>query len=259
MKELVFVSDIGNSTISFGVFSSDTLIAKTSIPTKGSELDQIKSTIFKMVKEAKLEGETFKGGLISSVVPNLSRIVQIAINSVINIEIPIMDKRYNSLVNVNVDNKDEIGGDLLADILGATTYYKAPLLIVDVGTITKFLLIDETNTFVATNFFPGMGLSMNVMGEKTALLPELEIKKPNQYMGTNTIDAMESGLYYGTIHMIEGYLNRLNKEYEGRITPVLTGGYSSLIKDSLSSFIYDNDLTLKGILCLYRKGLANGL
>ena len=157
-----------------------------------------------------------------------------------------MDERYNSLLKIRIDNPKELGGDLLSDI-------------VDLGTITKFLLINEKGEFIGTNFFPGLGLCSDLMSEKTALLTKVDNIKPHEkYMGTNTPSSMENGLYYGMIHMIEGYKNKLKNDYPN-LNLILTGGYSILLKDSLHDFIYDKDLTLKGIKTLYRKGIKNGL
>ena len=259
MKDLVFIVDIGNTAIAFAIFNGDELLATSKILTHESELDDIKNAVEKLVLEANVDASSFKGGLISSVVPNISRLVQIAVQSVINFEIPIMDQSFNSLVKMRVDNNDEVGGDLRADVIGATSTYKSPILIVDLGTITKFLLIDETGTFIKTNFFPGIGLCREMMSEKTSLLPKInESDRIPPFMGTNTIDAMEGGLYYGHVNMIVGYENKLKEEYKN-ITLVLTGGYGEVLQKSLPNFIYDKDLTLKGILALYRKGVKNGL
>ena len=258
MKEYIFVCDIGNTSISFGVFSDETLLCKSKVLTS-SKLDEMIDAIKKMVKDHSLEEITFSGGLISSVVPTISRLVQIAIESVVHALIPIMDAKYNSLVKIAVDNKEEVGGDLLADIAFAISKYQGPTLIVDLGTITKMLFVDENNVFSGANFFPGFDLCKNVMGEKTALLPELnKNQKPLKYFGSNTLDAMNAGLYFGTLNMIVGYKNHLKEKYT-KINLLLTGGYSSLLKDDLADFIYDEDLTLKGVLTLYRLGEKNGL
>ncbi len=257
MKEYLFFADIGNTSTSFGVFEDDVLIAKTSVLTK-SELDIFKGAIEKMIQKHRLEKTWFVGGLISSVVPNVSRLVQIAIESALHFIVPVMGKRYNSLVKTNVDNKDEIGGDLLADVAFANEEGMSPCLVVDLGTITKFLLIDEKQTFIATNFFPGVRLLEEDLSTKTALLPEASLlKKPHGYLGTNTVDAMEGGLYFGNLHMIEGYINNLKKEYPN-LKILLTGGYAKVFKDDLKDFIFDEDVTLKGIKSLYRLGVKHG-
>lgn len=256
--EYLFVSDIGNTTITFGVFKDDKLIAKTSILTYESQIDSMKEAINKMISDNHLEDAWFSGGLISSVVPNLSRLVQIAIEASIHVLLPIMGKRYSTLVKMNVDDPSEVGGDLLADVSYVIEDFKGPSLIVDLGTISKILLTDENKAFVATNFFPGVKLCAKMMTEKTALLPEAVLKeKPNSYMGKNTLDAMKGGLYYSTLHMIEGYEKTLKEKYNN-INLILTGGYASVFKEDLKDFICDEDVTLKGIKTLYRLGVKNG-
>mgnify|MGYP002523692448 CR=1 FL=1 len=259
MDKLLFIVDIGNTTINFAIFEGENIISSKKILTSGSELDDIKKTVIEVVKDAKKENTIFDGGLISSVVPRISRLVQIAINNVINKEIPIIDKRYNSFVKMDITCKDEVGSDLLADLAAANELYSYPALIVDLGTITKFLFINENGEFTHTNFFPGMGLCSSIMSDKTALLPKVEVaEKEIKFMGTNTIEAMESGLYMGHVFMIQGYVDELKKKYKN-IKFILTGGYASNVYKLLDDFIYDKDLLLKGVKILYEKGVKNGL
>ena len=258
MKELLFIVDIGNSSISFGFFEDEVLLKRCEVASKDAQLDDIRLSLEKFVKDINRQDARFTGGLISSVVPRISRLVQIAVTSVIGIEIPIMDQRYQKLVKIDEKIKDEIGGDILSDIAAASKYYECPALVIDLGTITKFILMDKNATFIATNFFPGVGLCANLMSEKTALLPEIDANSiPDLYMGVDTLSAMNGGLYYGTVHMVEGFAKKLSKEYNLK-SVILTGGYSELIHKSLPEYILDKDLVLKGVLTLFRKAKENG-
>ena len=253
MKDLVFIVDIGNTTISFVVFQDEKILGSNKINTHECELDDIKECVEALVKSTNVDISSFEGGLISSVVPNISRLVQIAVQSVINLELPIIDETFTKYVNLRVDNPKEVGADLLADVAAANKYYPGACFIIDLGTICKFLLLDKNGTFFKTSFFPGMSLSQDSMTNKTALLPPVEAMKelPPDF-GTNTIDAMQSGLYYSYVHMIEGYSRYVEKQYNVSKF-IITGGNSELIRLSFPNFIFDKDLTAKGILTLYRK------
>lgn len=254
MNNNVFIIDIGNTQISFGIFNDDKLLTRGDYSSHNVEIEGFINYVKKVLTESKISYDSFKGGLISSVVPHLSRLIQIAINSVISLEIPILDNRINSFIEMDIDNPSEVGGDILADIVAAKEYYKCPALVVDLGTVTKYIVLDEKGVFIGTTFYPGIEACLDSLSDKTALLPNLkEFNKPKRYLGKNTLEAMESGIYYGTVGGIKGVSEFVKSMFDSSLTYILTGGFSNVIYPSLKDFVFDADLVLKGVNLLYKK------
>ena len=254
MKKLSFIVDIGNTMISYAIFEKEDLLYRGDFSSKNVNIEDFCNEISKLIKDNSIDINEFKGGLISSVVPHLSRLIQIAINSVIKCEIPILTNDINLKVDMDIDNPLEVGGDILADIVATKEYYGYPSLVVDLGTVTKYIVLDENGVFIGTTFYPGIEACLSSLSDKTALLPNLSsFTIPERYLGKNTKEAMESGIYYGTVGGISGVTSFVKSMFKTPIKCILTGGFSNLIYPSLKDFIFDANLILKGVNLLYRK------
>ena len=253
MDNLALMVDVGNSYISFGFFKDGKLEHRLDLESSIMEVANIESPLLIFKEKKGIYLPFIKGGLICSVVPSYNKSIQKAIKKVFNIDLPVMDYSYCYNLKMVVDNPKEVGGDLLSDVIGAKELYGYPCLIFDLGTISKVMVVDKDGTFKGTSFFPGVRVSLESMREKTELLPEVPlVSKPKKLLGNNTLEALESGVYYGTYSMIKEYSSLLEKEIGYPLKKILTGGNASIFKDSLTDFIIDSDLVLKGIYYIYR-------
>lgn len=156
-----------------------------------------------------------------------------------------------------IDRPGEEGADLMANSFAAHTLYGGPLLVIDFGTATTLSLVDGSGNFCGTVIAPGVQLSLRALYQAAAKLPEVAMVKPRNVIGTNTIDSMQSGIFWGYVSMIEGLIQRIKDEnFRGLLSKgfsvVATGGLSSLIAPSCSGITHiDPDLTLKGIAFIY--------
>ena len=154
---------------------------------------------------------------------------------------------------IDIPSPDELGQDLVSDIIGGVSKYGYPLLIVDLGTASKVLYIDERGKFVNCNILPGLGLCRESLAKNASLLPKIELRVPETVLANNTIDAMNTGLVYGHAHMIEGIVSRYEQELNKKIKTVITGGYLNLLKPLFEKdFIIDFNLTMEGIYNIYK-------
>ena len=249
------VIDLGNTSVKYAVFAGEKFICQTKIVIDDKSFLKTKTTLIEMLKENKLEASDFEDAILFSVVPSLNKTIQKFVLSVFKLKTYIFDINDAKKLPEGVPN--EIGSDLLADICGAENFYSAPILIADLGTVTKFIFIGEKKELVGCSFMPGMDASLKSMTKQTELLPKLRIEKPEQAIGRNTIECMKSGVYHSTVASLKHFMNVAKEKYPS-IKTVVTGGYSEVIKEDIGEAIYDPLLTLKGmneIRLILKKGI----
>ena len=251
------IVDIGNSQIEFGIFDDEILVDKVYFETSKLDGEYDAKLLKGLVDKLGLTAADFSGGLIFSVVPHITRLVQILIKGEIGVDIDIFDpKETLKELKANIDNPNEVGQDLIADILGAIHCYGYPIVISDLGTVTKNIIIDKDGVFQGVSFFPGVKTNAKSLSDKTAQLPELEnLTKPELYFGKNTIDAMRSGIYYCHVASVKQFMNKTDEYFGYKFKKVITGGYSKLFANDFEKEKYTVDpiLVLKGMNLIYKK------
>ena len=151
-------------------------------------------------------------------------------------------------IGVNTDNPKEVGADRLVTALGAIKAYPGNLIIIDSGTATTFDVISAQGNFEGGIIAPGINLSVRALHDAAAQLPRIAIKKPNTIVGKNTVEAMQSGIFWGYISLIDGLVRRIKDEYPGDFTVIGTGGVASLFEGSSDTIdVYDQQLTINGL------------
>lgn len=157
-------------------------------------------------------------------------------------------------IEVRLDRPQDAGADRLVNALGARTAYDGALIIIDSGTATTFDIIAADGAFEGGIIAPGINLSMQALHAAAAKLPRVAIAKPDRVIGRDTVSAMQSGVFWGYIDLIDGLVERIKAEYSAPMTVVATGGVVSLF-DGASRTIdhYDPDLTIRGLLAVWRK------
>lgn len=243
------ITDIGNSQIEFAIFDDETLVGKTRFRTSKINSEYDEKLLKNFIKESKIDPKDITGGMIFSVVPHITRLVQIIIKGEIGVELPIFKPSQLKDFKANVDDEAEIGQDLIADIVGAIHEVGAPCVIADLGTVTKNIIIDKDGVFQGVSFFPGLRSNARSLSENTAILPELKkIEKPSNFYGKNTIDAMTSGIYYSHASAIKRFMERTQEEFGYKFNKVITGGYSNILEGEVDkNTLIDPDLVLKGM------------
>ena len=198
--------------------------------------------------------ENISACVISSVVPqsifnlrNLSR-RHLGVDPII-----IGEEGVDVGIGERVDNPEQVGADRLVTTLGAVLRYNGPLIIIDSGTATTFDIVSADKHFEGGIIAPGINLSMRALHEAAAQLPRIEIKKPDSVIGKNTVSAMQAGVFWGYIGLIDGLVRQIQKEDDRDFTVIGTGGVASLF-DGASETIqhYDSQLTIDGLYEVWR-------
>lgn len=166
----------------------------------------------------------------------------------------IVDETSIPGVEVRIDRPSEVGADRLVNTVGAYVKYGGPLIVVDSGTATNFDVVAADGAFVGGIIAPGINLSMQALHTAAARLPRIAIEKPDKVIGTTTVGAMQTGVYWGYVDLIEGLIRRIREEYPEPLKVVATGGISSLFRDNAPSIDYfDPDLTIRGLTEIARR------
>jgi len=160
-------------------------------------------------------------------------------------------------VPVNVPKPSEVGADRLVNAVGAHAHYSGPLIVIDSGTATTFDIVGADGAFEGGIIAPGINLSMKALHEAAAKLPRVAIQKPSQVIGKDTVTAMQSGVFWGYIDLIDGLVERIKGEYGQPMTAIATGGVASLFEGAATRIDhFDSDITIKGLRILYDRNIS---
>ncbi len=253
---MILTADIGNTNITLGVFDGDELVCISRLATqrhRTSEQYAVElSSIFSLEK---IDTESVNGAIISSVVPELTRVFKNAITKVTGCDALVVAAGIKNGLKIKTDNPKELGADLVAGAVGAINQYKLPCLVMDLGTATKISVIDEDGTFVGCTIAPGIGISLDALAMRTSQLPTIELCAPKNPIGTNTIECIRSGIVLGNAAMLDGMADKLEKDLGKPIkTLVATGGLAKeIIECCDKDIVLNKDLVLQGLLAIHRK------
>lgn len=252
---MILTIDIGNTNIVLGGFDDEKLRFISRISTNAKKTDAEYATKLKSILSLYgVDESEVSGAAISSVVPILTQTMANAIKIVFNVKAVIVGPGIKTGINLLADNPAQVGADLICACVAAAKLYTPPVLIIDMGTATKFMLVDESKSFTGVSIMPGVEISLKALTGGAAQLPQISLVPPKKLLGTNTIDCMRSGIIYGNAAMLDGMIDRIGDEVKSEITIVATGGLSrSIIPYCRHDVILDDDLILKGLLIIYNK------
>ena len=253
---MLLTIDIGNTNISLGIFDGDKKVFTSRLATQRERTkDQYAAELLIIFRLNNINAKDIDGSIISSVVPELTDTVLGAVKKVTGIESLILEPGTKTGLKIVNNCHSQVGADLVAASVAAIAKYPLPCLIVDLGTATKIILVDETATFRGCTISAGVKISLDALSQKTSQLPAISLKTPETAIGTNTTDCMLAGTVLGTAAMLDGLCERMEKEFGQKIkSTIATGGYSQeIIKSCYRKMIYDEDLLLDGLKVIFDK------
>lgn len=252
---MILTVDIGNTSISFGVFENESLIYKFKLSSdKNKSADEYASSVRDFLNARNIEPEKIKGAALLSVVPSL-RITIIMVLRSFGITPVVLGSGVKTGINLRVESPSDMGADIVADAVGALSVCEAPVIIVDLGTANTFTVINEKNELCGCAISPGIRLSADALSSSCALLSDVFLESPKTLLGKNTSDSINSGIVWGSALMLDGFINKIKKEYktEKEFTVISSGGLSELIIPLCETEIRNEpDLTLKGLYRIYK-------
>ena len=253
---MILTIDVGNTNITCGVFEGDEIVASFRITTKMPRTsDEYGMILGNLLAQNEIKPSDIKDAIICSVVPNVMHSLQGGLIKYFHITPIVVEAGIKTGIRIVTTNPQQIGADRIADAVGAYEIYGGPVLVIDFGTATTYDFIDEKGAFLGGITAPGIRISAKALWEDAAKLPEIEIKKPANILGKDTITSMQSGLVFGQIGQTEYIINKVKEEVGlSNIKTVVTGGLGRIIANETSAIdVYDPNLTLKGIYLVYKK------
>jgi type III pantothenate kinase len=201
----------------------------------------------------------FNGCIISSVVPQSIFNLRNLARRYLHVEPLVIGENAELGIEVRIDKPSEAGADRLVNAIGAHIAYAGDLIVIDSGTATTFDVIAGDGAFEGGVIAPGINLSMEALHNAAAKLPRVAIQKPQRVVGTDTVGAMQSGVFWGYIGLIEGLIARIKGERDAPLTVVATGGVASLFHGATTAIDhFDSDLTIRGMLEIWRRNTKAG-
>ena len=260
---MILVIDCGNTNTVFALYSYDNSIKKIACwrihNNSKRTADSYYSWLSQMLKLSEIKIDDVTGICIASVVNETLFNIKMFIKKYFKINPLIIDNNILEL-KVNIDNPEEAGADRIVNSFAVKCLNLYPAIVIDFGTATTFDLVGIDGSYNGGIIAPGVNLSLEALYLAAARLPKVTLKplsNKNSIIGKNTVNAMESGIYWGYVSMIEGLINKIKilDEYKN-YKVIATGGLSDLFKKSLACIDYiEEDLTLIGLVNLYLNNL----
>lgn len=192
--------------------------------------------------------------VIASVVPDLNATFGEAVKKNTNRTPLFVGPGVKTGLNIRIDNPAQLGADLVAGAVATLAKYPLPCIVFDLGTATTVSVLDKQGNFIGGMICPGVSLTLQSLATNTALLPHVGVEKPGRVIGTNTIHSMQSGAVYGTAAMIDGIVQRIEKELGSRAMLVATGNLAEVVVPACLREIQICDhLLLEGLKRIYLK------
>lgn len=252
---MLLVIDVGNTNTSLGVYDGERLVAHWRLTTaRARTVDEYGVHARNLFELAGLDFQAITAVTIASVVPPLNYVLK-RMSEVYFHHTPLfVDHTTDTGMPILYEPASDVGADRIVDSVAAIARYGAPCIVVDFGTATTFDAVDSRGRYLGGVIAPGITISSDALFERAARLPRVEIRRPRAVIGTSTVEAMQSGLYYGYVGLVDGILRRMLQELGARTHVIATGGLASLIATG-SELIetVDDTLTLEGLRLVYER------
>jgi type III pantothenate kinase len=253
---MLLAIDCGNTNTLFAVHDGTEWRAQWRTATHSTRTaDEYAVWLNQLLQLQDLSLKDITGCVISSVVPqSLFNLRNLARRYLGGEPLVVGDSSVDLGVTVNLPRPQEAGADRLVNALGCRVKYSGALCIVDSGTATTFDVVSAKGAFEGGIIAPGINLSMQALHQAAARLPRIAIEKPQRVLGTDTVGAMQSGVFWGYVDLIDGLVTRLKAEYGEPMTVIATGGVASLFEGATRTIDhYDPDVTIRGLLEVWRR------
>ena len=250
---LLIAIDIGNTTLQIGVFNDRKIVHTWRLATQHDRLsDEYGIFVASLLRYEGIQIAQIDGAIISSVVPVLAPVFQDVCRKFLRTEPLLVSPHMRKPVRIGIEHTEEIGADRIVDAVAALSRYgPPPLIVVDFGTATVFDAINEHGVYIGGAISPGIGISTEALFDRASRLARIDLDRPPAAIGTRTETALQSGILFGYVGLVEGIIARFRQEL-GDAQVVATGGWAPRIAEETDVLdIVDEDLILWGLRELY--------
>jgi type III pantothenate kinase len=256
---MLLAIDVGNTNIVLGVFDGERLVVSWRLLTlRERTADEVGLIATGFFEHEAIDPKAISAAVMASVVPPLTPILQGMVKRYFGLDPLIVDPTSNAGMPILYRNPAEVGADRIANSIAAYERYgrtrQVPLIVADLGTATTFDAVSAAGEYLGGVICPGPQIAAEALFQRAARLPRVDVRKPANVIGQTTYEAIESGLFYGYLGMVEALMTRMTAELGGQATGVATGGLARLIVPETKMFIaVEPDLTLLGLQIVYQR------
>ncbi len=250
---MLLAVDIGNTNITLGIFEDEELRATWRMATDINRMpDEYAVFLLDLLRRQGMDAPDIKDIAMCSTVPPLTPVFVELCQKYLHISPLVVSAGVKTGVRIRQDNPREVGPDRIVDAAAAHHLYDGAVIIVDVGTATTFDVVSKEGNHIGGAIATGIGTAAEALFAKAAALPRVELVRPEHAIGTNTIAAMQSGIVFGYVGLVEGIVARIQQELGEKAMVIATGGYAELIARETTVIDKVNpDLTLIGLRLIY--------
>jgi type III pantothenate kinase len=250
---MLLVADVGNTNTVIGVFDGTRLLASWRLTSRREQTaDEYGLFIETLLRTRGLQAQQIRAVAISNVVPPVQQTLEWMCEKYFGLVPYTVDPGVNTAIPISVDNPREIGPDRIVNAVAARARYGPPLIIIDFGTATTFDCVNTAGEFIGGAIAPGITTATDALLSRAARLYRVELVRPKEAIGRNTVTNIQSGVVYGYAGLVDGIIERMKLEMDGVPRVIATGGLAKLMADVARSIEHvDEDLTLEGLRLLY--------
>ncbi|MFP6734699.1 MAG: type III pantothenate kinase [Rhodospirillales bacterium] len=254
---MLLAIDSGNTNVVFAVFDDDgRVIGEWRAATSANRTaDEFGVWLGQLMAGGEIGGGDIDHAIIATVVPANLVHLQTLCDKYFHCKPLVVGISDLDLgIEVLIDTPSEVGADRLCNAVAAHESYQGPLLILDFGTATTFDVVDADGNYRGGVIYPGINLSLEALHLGAAQLPRVAVERPGKVIGTGTVSAMQSGIFWGHVAIIEGLAKRISDEYGAPLRVIATGGLAPLFAEATDTIANcDPYLTLRGLYLLHQR------
>ncbi len=252
---MLLVLDVGNTNIALGVFDGSRLQASWRLSTLASRtVDEYGLLLRGLLTGNPIAPSDVAAIIVASVVPSLDAALRQALERIFGLEPLFVGPGLKTGMPVLYEPPADVGADRIVNAVAALERLGGPVIVVDFGTATTFDVVSARGEYVGGIILPGIAIAAEALFTRTARLPRVEIRPPQQLIGSTTVGSIQSGLYYGYLAMVDGLIERLLAETGPNTHLLATGGWAeTLMSASRHLKEYDPHLTLEGLRLIWEK------
>jgi type III pantothenate kinase len=250
---MLLAIDIGNTETTFGVFDGEELRATWHMATDiHRRADEYAAMLLNLMRQQGIDTANIKAIVLCSVVPPLISTFDELFQRYFHVTPLVIGAGVKTGVSIRMDNPREVGADRIVNAAAAHHLYGGPVIVTDLGTATTFDTVSKEGDYLGGAIAPGIMTGAEALSTRTSMLSRVELTRPKRAIGTSTTAAMQSGIIFGYVGLIEGIVARIQKELGEKAKVIATGGYATLIAKETKVFDEVNPaLTLIGLKLIY--------
>jgi type III pantothenate kinase len=250
---MLLAIDIGNTNIAIGVFEGEKLMATWRLGTDVHKLaDEYAALLSNLLALRSLQISDIDQAIISSSVPPLVTTFEELCQRYFDASPMVVGSGIKTGVRINIDNPREVGPDRVVNVAAAHHLYDGQLIVIDLGTATTFDAVSDEGDYMGGAIAPGIAISSEALFERAAKLPRVELIRPKKAIGRNSVSAMQSGIIFGYVGLIEGIVARMRRELGEPVKVIATGGLADIIAEETGVIdALEPDLTLLGLQLIH--------